>query len=197
MPAILPQLHRACCWGIGPQRRCPSISDRIVCTQPPPVGSPLASPTTRYNPTPNRLDPQHTSSSPYCRRSQCTRSQQQLPPVSRSVLLRFSVVSCVILKRLGASDAAPAAPIRFAARTAAPRSTPRQNPHHTSYSPARTRPSPQHATSPHAQPAFATTRSQCSWQPMHAAYRRGPATSAAASLRDSVPATLPHHLRFH
>ncbi len=30
---------------------------------------------------------------------------------------------------------------------------------------------------------------------MHAAYHRETATSAAASLRDSVPATLPHHLR--
>jgi hypothetical protein len=33
-------------------------------------------------------------------------------------------------------------------------------------------------------------------QPVHAAYFLGPATSAASSARDSVPATLPHHLRF-
>jgi mRNA-degrading endonuclease toxin of MazEF toxin-antitoxin module len=32
--------------------------------------------------------------------------------------------------------------------------------------------------------------------PVHAAYRRAPASSAASSFRDSVPATLPHHLRF-
>jgi hypothetical protein len=46
----------------------------------------------------------------------------------------------------------------------------------------------------HAQPAFASTRPQRSWLPMHAAYHRGPATSAASSLRDSVPATLPQLL---
>jgi hypothetical protein len=57
--------------------------------------------------------------------------------------------------------------------------------------------------SPHAKsrniisalPAFASTHSQRSWPPMHAAYHGGPATSAAPSLRDSVSATLPQHLR--
>jgi hypothetical protein len=51
------------------QRRCPIISDEIVCTPPPPLGSPLASPTTRYSLSPNRLGPQHTTSSQHCRRS--------------------------------------------------------------------------------------------------------------------------------
>ena len=40
-----------------------------------------------------------------------TRSQRQLLPMARSVPGRFSDVSCVILPRLGASDAAPAASI--------------------------------------------------------------------------------------
>jgi hypothetical protein len=77
---------------------------------------------------------------------------------ARSVPERFSVVSCVILPRLGASDAAPAAPIPLPARIAAPRSAP---------------PKPHHSLQPHTQPpqpatrniistlsAFASTRSQ-------------------------------------
>jgi hypothetical protein len=49
----------------------------------------------------------------------------------------------------------------------------------------------------HARPAIASTRSQGSCPPMHAAYHRGSATSAASSLRDSVPATPPQLLRCH
>jgi hypothetical protein len=47
---------------------------------------------------------------------------------ARSVPPRSSDVSCAILKRLGASDAAPASPIRLSARTAAPRLAPREPP---------------------------------------------------------------------
>ena len=47
----------------------------------------------------------------------------------------------------------------------------------------------------HARPAFASTRSQRSWPPMHTAHHRGSVSSAAASLRDSVQATLPQLLR--
>jgi hypothetical protein len=52
----------------------------------------------------------------------------QLPADARSVRLRPSDVSCVIIKRLGASDAAPAAPIQEPARTATPRLAPRKAP---------------------------------------------------------------------
>ena len=45
-------------------------SDQIDCTHSPPVGSPLANPTTRYSPAHNRLSPQHASSSMHSRRSQ-------------------------------------------------------------------------------------------------------------------------------
>jgi hypothetical protein len=158
---------------------------------PPPLGSPLASPTTRYSPAHNRRSPQHATSSAHCRRFASTRSQRSCPrctqrtvkvqgrqlrhpsetrcqrrcpscsdliacthrrpsarpsqipppdpapratapahstqhhqrvaggsqapahstaaPDARSVPLRSSDVSCAILKRLGASDAAPAA----------------------------------------------------------------------------------------
>ena len=54
----------------------------------------------------------------------------QLPADARSVPRRFSDVSCVILSRLGASDAAPAASMLLSARTAAPRLAPRRTPHH-------------------------------------------------------------------
>jgi hypothetical protein len=66
----------------------------------------------------------------------------------------------------------------------------------TRYSPARNRPSPHYTPSMHIRRS-ASTRSQRQLPPMHAAYRRGPALSAAPSLRDSVPATPPHHLRCH
>jgi hypothetical protein len=46
----------------------------------------------------------------------------------------------------------------------------------------------------HAQPAFASTREKHKPSRWHAAYRRGSATSAASSFRDSVPATLPQLL---
>ena len=71
---------------------------------------------------------------------------------------------------------------------------------------------PSQARRPSATPAPRTTARACNVQhhpctagvrshpltaqppPMHAAYRRGPASSAAPSWRDSVPATPPHHL---
>ncbi len=74
-----------------------------------PSARPSPSPTTRYSPAPNRLELQHASSSAHCRPS----SPLTAPAAAdaRSVLLRFSVVSCVIFKRLGASDAAASSPI--------------------------------------------------------------------------------------
>ncbi len=112
---------------------------------------------------------------------------------AHSVLLSSSDFSCVILPRLGASDAAPAAPILLSARTAAPRLASRRPP---PPAPARAQP-PQPAARNiiHAQPAFASICSQRCWPPMHTAYFRGSATSDASSFRYSVPAMLPHHLR--
>ena len=93
---------------------------------------------------------------------------------ARSVPPRYSDVSCVIIKRLGASDAAPAASMKLPARTAAPRLAPRK-PHHplrtAPYSPVRNRRSPQ---THHINPC---TAGGCKHPPaaqalpMHAAYR--------------------------
>jgi hypothetical protein len=55
-------------------------------------------------------------------------TQQPRSPMRISAPYRFSDVSCVIIKRLGASDAAPSSPIRLPARTAAPRPAPSQSP---------------------------------------------------------------------
>jgi hypothetical protein len=295
-------MHRACCWGTGPQRRRPTVSEVIACRgsatsaasslrglvpatlphhlrsdclhAPPPLGSPLAKPPAPLQP--RALRPQPTARIII---SALHRLIAQLAADARSVPLRPSEVSCVILPRLGASDAAPSSPIQFSARTTASRLAPRRT-RTTSYIPAPNRPQPtariiisaspafastrsqhklsrctqrtteaqrrqlrhpeetrcqqrcpiisdpiacthhrpsarpsQNPTHPlqpraqlpqptapniiHAQPAFATTRSQRSCPPMHAAYHRGPATSAASSVRDSVPATLPQHLPSH
>jgi hypothetical protein len=77
---------------------------------------------------------------------------------------------------------------------AAPRPAPRRSPARP-LQPRAQPPQPKTRSIIHAQPAFASTRSQRSWLPMRAAYHRGSATSAASSLRDSVPATLPQLLR--
>ncbi len=117
----------------------------------------------------------------------------KLPADARSVLPRSSDVSCVILKRLGASDAAPSSPLKVPARTAAPRLAPRI-PNHL-LQPRAHPPQPTARNIIPALPALASTHSQRSWPPMHAAYHRGQATSAAPSSRDSVPATLAQLLR--
>jgi hypothetical protein len=53
------------------QRRCPIISDPIVCTPPPPLGPPIANLATHYSPARNRPNPQPaTTSSAHSRRSQ-------------------------------------------------------------------------------------------------------------------------------
>ena len=96
---------------------------------------------------------------------------------------------------LDLNDAFPAELIKLPARTAAPRLAPR-NPH-LPLQPHAQPPQPAARSIISAQPAFASTRSQRSCPPMHAAHQRGPAMSAASSARDSVPATLPHHLRSH
>jgi hypothetical protein len=99
------------------QRRCPSISEVIDCTHRRPSARPSQALTIHYRPTRNRPSPQHATSSMHSRRSQAPAHSAY----ARSVQLRFSDVSCVILKRLGASDAAPAASMSVTAHTAAPR----------------------------------------------------------------------------
>ena len=77
-----------------------------------------------------------------------------------SIPLRSSDDSCVILPRLGASDAAPAAPIRLSAHTTAPRLDPRKPP------PPATAP---RATAPSPQPATSCMHSRRSQAPAHSA----------------------------
>ena len=109
------------------------------------------------------------------------------------VRLSHSDVSSSIGARLGASDAAPAAPIKLPARHRRPSARPSQTP------PPATAPratATAHKLQNHQRVAGVrklplTAR----LRPMQAAYHRGIAKSAASSIRDSVPATLPHHLR--
>jgi hypothetical protein len=127
------------------QRRCPAISDVIDCTHHRRSARPS------HNPHPSatapRAPPAHSPQLQLCAAS--VRGQSltaQLPADARSVPPRFSHVSCAILPRLGASDAAPASPIQLSARIAAPRLAPRKTPT-TRYSPARYNLGPQHAIS--------------------------------------------------
>ena len=114
--------------------------------------------TTRCSPAPNRPSPKHAASSAHSWRSQApAHSAAGRRCTQRSVRLRSSDVSCVILPRLGASDAAPSSPIALSARTAAPRLAPCKPPPPR---PARNRPSQHHPCTAYAQPAFASTREQ-------------------------------------
>jgi hypothetical protein len=124
---------------------------------PPPLGSPLAIPTTRYSPARNRLSIPHATSSIHCIRSQAP-AHTPAAANARSVPLRSSDVSCVILPRLGASDAAPSAPTPLPARITTPRLAPR-NPHHPLLSCAQP-PQPTTRNIIHSQSAFASTRSK-------------------------------------
>jgi hypothetical protein len=124
-----------------------------------------------------------------CRRSQAP-AHSAAALDTRSVPPRFSDVSCVILPRLGASDAAPAELIALPALTTAPGLAPSQNP--------TTRSHPPQPTACNMSSAFAGVRKHplpAQLPSIHAAYHGGSATSAASFVRDSVPATLPHHLR--
>jgi hypothetical protein len=112
------------------QRRCPICSEVIVCTHRRPSARPSQNPTRPLQPHVQAPQPKTRSI------IQCTagvRKQSltaQLPADARSVRLRSSAVSCVILPRLDASDAAPAAPMSLPARTAAHSARPSQNPNH-------------------------------------------------------------------
>ena len=151
------------------QRCRPSCVDVIACRHCRPSACPSRTPPPATAPR-NRHSPQHAASSAHRRRPQApAHNAAGRRCTHRSVLLRSSDVSCAILKRLGSSDAAPASRIQLTAHTAAPRLAPRKLPT-TRYSPMRNRLSRQHASASNAQPAFASTRSQRSWLPMHAAY---------------------------
>jgi hypothetical protein len=127
------------------QRRCPIVYEGIACTHRRPSARPSQNPTNRYSLAHNCPSLQHATASTHSRRSQAP-AHSAAAADARSVPVRFSEVSCVILKRLGASDAAPAALIRLSARTTAPRLAPRKPPP-SATGPARNRPGPQHATS--------------------------------------------------
>ncbi len=125
------------------ERRCPSCSDRIVCTTTAaPRIAPRKTPTPATAPARNRPSAQHATSS-----MQSWRWQAPAPSAAhadaRSAPPRSSDVSCVIHKRLGASDPAPSAWISLTASTDASRPAPRK-PH---------RPRP-----PHVQPLQRATR---------------------------------------
>ncbi len=141
------------------QRRYPSCSDPIVCTHPREIPQIATAPRTTA--------PAHSTQCNPCTAGVCMHPlTAQLAADARSVPLRTSDVSCAILPRLGASDAAPSSRISLTARTAAPRLAPRKPP------PLATAP---RATASarsiiSAQPAAASTRSQHSWPPMHEAY---------------------------
>jgi hypothetical protein len=99
-------------------------------------------------------------------RSRCSQAPAHIASQAdaRSVQLRSSDVSCAILPRLGASDAAPAPPIALPARTAAPRLAPRRT-HH----PLQPRAQPPPANSTQHHPCTAGARSQA---PAHSAAAR-------------------------
>jgi hypothetical protein len=130
---------------------------------PPPLGSPPRKPPppaiAPRTPAPAHIT-QHHQRIAGVRKHPLT---AQLAADARSVQLRLSADSCAICARLGASDAAPASPIRLTARSAAPRLAPSQTSTNR-YSPAHTRPSPHHATS--------SAQSRRSQPPAHSAASR-------------------------
>ncbi len=151
------------------QRRCTSCFDLIVCTHRRPSANPSA------NPHPPAPAPCATASAHSTQHHPCTvgvgkhQLTLQLPGDAHSVPLRSSEVSCGIPSRLGASDAAPSARISLTASTAAPQLAPRIDPTHP-LQPRAHPPQPTARSINHAQPAFASKRSQRSCPPTHAAY---------------------------
>ncbi len=167
---------------------------RSDCLQAPThLGPPLASPSSRYSPVCNRFSQQPATISMHSRRSQAPAhsaahadAHKRTAEVQRRQLRHPSETRC---QRRCPSCSDP----NFCThrrRRLAPRK-------------------PQHSLQPRAQPlqpatrnniyaksAFASTRSQHSCRRC-TAYHRGSATSAASCIRDSVPATLCHHLRHH
>jgi hypothetical protein len=93
------------------QRRCPSCSDPIVCTHRRPSGSPLAElpppATATFASALNKHHHQRTADKHHHQRTAGVRKDSLMAADARSIQLRSNSVSCVILPRLGASDAAP------------------------------------------------------------------------------------------
>jgi hypothetical protein len=92
------------------QRRCPSCVDLIVCTRRRPSARPSQAPPPAT--APRTTAPAHSTH--HHQRIAGIRKHPRTVPAAadaRSVQLRFSDVSCVILPRLGASDAAAATSI--------------------------------------------------------------------------------------
>jgi hypothetical protein len=93
------------------QRRCPSFYDAIACTHRRPSARPS------HNPPPSATAPRTPAPARSTQHHPCTAGVRkhplpaQLLANARSVRLRSSDVSNVILPRLGASDAAPSAPM--------------------------------------------------------------------------------------
>jgi hypothetical protein len=129
VPATLPQLLR-----------------RRYLQAPPPVGSPLANPQNPLQPRAQPLQPATRNIIHAQPAFASTHSQRSWPPMHAGVQLRSSDVSCVIRRRLGASDAAPSSRISLPASTAAPRLVPRKPPPHAA-APRANRPGLQHAIS--------------------------------------------------
>jgi hypothetical protein len=160
---------------LGASDAAPAAPKSLPARTAAPRPAPRKSPTTAT--APRATAPAHSNHQHPCtagvRKHPIT---AQLPADARSVPLRSSDVSCVIPPRLGASDAAPSSPIPLTARTAAPPLAPRQNPpppatplkQHNPLQPRAQPPQPKTRSIISAQLAFASTRSQCSWPPMHA-----------------------------
>jgi len=150
------------------QRRCPIISEFIACTHRRPSARPSQNPpppTTASHTTAPARSTHHHQRIAGVRKHPLT---ARLATDARSVRMRSSDVSCVIPPRLGASDAAPAAPMSLSARTAAPRLDPRKPPPPVTTSRAT---APAHST--HHHPCTASVRNRpltAQAQPMHAAY---------------------------
>jgi hypothetical protein len=92
-------MHRACCWGTGPQRCRPSFSDVIACThrRPSARSSRLANPTTRYSPARHRarnvINALPAFASISSQRS-CPRCTQRTTEVQRRQLCHPSETRC-------------------------------------------------------------------------------------------------------
>jgi hypothetical protein len=155
------------------QRRCPitSEADLIACTHRHSSARPLQTAPPAAAQRANRPSPQHATSSAHSRRSQPPAHSAAAADAS-SVRKRFSIVSRVILPRLGASDAAPAASMSLPARNAAPSARPFASPPNPSTIPA-PRTTARACNVQHHQ-GMAGVRSHpltMQLQPMHAAYR--------------------------
>ena len=151
------------------QRRCPIVSDLITCTHRSPIASRHPLQPRQQPPQPS---PQRTAPSMHSRQSQASTHSATADSArsdsARSVPLRCSDVSCVIINRLGASEATPSSPIWLSAasqRLDSPLASrhplqPREQP---------PQPSPQHAASSMQSqrlqaPAYSTTDADCSVQ---------------------------------